>query len=105
MSESKRAQSIASARRGFRIAASPFNAVKLDVIIIGCVAIMGAAGLEQARVPNSLQLPLLGMYGLAGGLWLAFRVRRVLRELRIESASPARAAAPSAIDVDTHGQN
>lgn len=105
MSENKRAQSITSARRGFRIAASPFNAVKLDVIIIGCVAIVGAAGLDQARVPNSLQLLLLSLYGFAGVLWVVFRVRRVLRGLRIEGTSAVRAAAPSAIDVDTHGQN
>ena len=105
MSENKRAQSIASARRGFRIAASPFNAVKLDVIIIGCVAIVGAAWLEQARVPNSLQLPLLSIYGFVGALWVVFRVRRVLRGLRIEAASAPRAAAPAVADVDTHGQN
>lgn len=105
MSENKRAQSIASARRGFRIAASPFNAVKLDVIIIGCVAIVGAAGLEQARVPNSLQLALLSIYGLVGALWVVFRVHRVLRGLRINDNSAPRAAVPPAIDVDTHGQN
>src|SRR3569832_2514140 len=46
----KRPQSIPSTRRRFRVAASPFNAVKLDVIVIGCVAILGAAWLDRARV-------------------------------------------------------
>src|SRR3569833_1098629 len=78
----KRPQSIPSTRRRFRVAASPFNAVKLDVIVIGCVAILGAARLDGARVATSLQLVIFALYGLDGALWSVMRVRRILRESR-----------------------
>src|SRR3569832_516846 len=77
-----RPQSIPSPRRRFWVAASPFNAVKLDVIVIGCDAILGAAWLDRARVATSLQLVFFALYGLVGALWIVMRVRRILRESR-----------------------
>src|SRR3569832_1650751 len=77
-----RPQSIPSTRRRFRVAASPFNAVILDVIVIGCVAILGAAWLDRARVATSLQQNIFALYGLVGALWIVMRVRRIQRESR-----------------------
>src|SRR3569833_927918 len=78
----KRPQSIPLIRCRFRGAASPFNAVKLDVIVIGCVAILGAAWLDRARVATYLQRVFFALYGLVGALWIVMRVRRILRESR-----------------------
>src|SRR3569832_2442344 len=93
MSAFKRPQSIPSTRRRFRVAASPFNAVKLDVIVIGCVAILGAAWLDRARVATTKQLVFFALYGLVGALWIVMRVRRGRRGARGAGAAaggPAR---------------
>jgi len=86
----KRPQSI-TPRRRFRVAASPFNAVKLDVIVIGCVGVLLAAWLQGARVPSAVQLLSLGGYGVAGAFWVVVRVRRILKR---HTAPTPLAAAP-----------
>src|SRR3569833_3442729 len=62
----KRPQSITPRRRRFRVAASPFNAVKLDVIVIGCVGVLLAAWLRGARGPAAGRGPGRGGGGGAG---------------------------------------
>src|SRR3569833_2824739 len=87
----KRPQSITPRRRRFRVAASPFNAVKLDVIVIGCVGVLLAAWLQGARAPSAVQLLSLGGYGVAGAFWVVVRVRRILKR---HTAPTPLAAAP-----------
>lgn len=86
MSIEKRPQSITPRRRRFSVAASPFNAVKLDVIVIGCAGVLLAAWLQGARAPSTVQLLSLGGYGVAGAFWVVVRVRRILK--RHTAATP-----------------
>lgn len=86
------------------MAASPFNAVKLDVIVIGCVAILGAAWLDRGRVATSLQLFFFALYGLAGALWIVVRVRRILRESRKADVSSTDLPAHQEVSPH-HGQD
>ncbi len=60
------------------VAASPMNAVKLELAVICCAGVL--LWLVQGRVTDNqmVQLLLLGGYGCAGMLWIVFRARRVL---------------------------
>jgi hypothetical protein len=67
--------------RGFGVAASPLNEVKLDLAII---LVVGALLLlVQGRIVDGLwvQLLLLSSYGLLGTLWIIVRARRVVARL------------------------
>ena len=66
-------------RSGFGVAASPLNAVKLDlgiIMVLGLVLLLlnGYLGGSEA-----VRIGLLLAYGVAGMLWLVFRARRVVR--------------------------
>lgn len=67
--------------RGFGVAASPLNEVKLDLAIILVVGVLLL--LLQGRVVDGLwvQLLLLSSYGLLGMLWIIVRARRVVARL------------------------
>ena len=67
--------------RGFGVAASPLNEVKLDLAIILVVGVLLL--LLQGRVVEGLwlQLLLLSSYGLLGMLWIIVRARRVVARL------------------------
>lgn len=82
MSELKRPGSIASPRPGFRVAGSPFNGVKLGLVLI----LLGGIPLWWAvdiLVRSSLaQLAVVGVYGLLGMSWALFRIRRILENGR-----------------------
>ena len=67
--------------RGFAVAASPLNGVKLDLAIILVVGVLLL--LVQGRVLDNLwlQLLLLSSYGLLGMLWIIVRARRVVARL------------------------
>ena len=67
--------------RGFGVAASPLNEVKLDLAIILVVGVLLL--LVQGRVLDNLwlQLLLLSSYGLLGMLWIIVRARWVVARL------------------------
>lgn len=79
MTEFKRPQSIAPSRRRFRVAASPFNTVKLDVIVVACFGLLLLFAVGGGRVGLGGQLLILGGYGVAGALWVVWRTRRIAK--------------------------
>lgn len=64
--------------KGFTVAPSPLNIVKLDLGIILVVGMLLL--LIQGRIVDSLllQLLLLTTYGLLGMVWIVIRTRRVM---------------------------
>lgn len=73
------APKVACPRRGFSIAPSPLNGVKLELGLILVVGMLLAV--VHARIAHGVlaQLVLLGGYGLAAMAWLLVRTHRVLR--------------------------
>lgn len=71
-------------RKGFAVAASPLNEVKLDlgvILVVGLVLL-----LVQGRALDSLplQLLLLLSYGVLGMIWIIVRARRVVAKMTQE---------------------
>ena len=77
----KQAASLSRRGRGFTVAASPFNGVKLDLAIV--VLIGGLVWLIHDRLISSPlgQLILLASYGLSAMCWIIYKTRRVMRSL------------------------
>ncbi len=75
-------------RPGFGVAASPLNAVKLDlgVILVGGFTLLLLHG--QVDAPQVVQVGLLLVYGIAGMLWLVVRTRRVARSVEQQRDGP-----------------
>jgi len=67
--------------KGFTVAPSPLNVVKLDLGVILAVGVLLL--LIQGRIVDSLplQLLLLTTYGLLGMVWIVIRTRRVIAKL------------------------
>lgn len=66
---------------GFGVAASPFNAVKLDlgvIMVLGFVLLLLNGYLGGSEV---FRIGVLLAYGVAGMLWLVCRARRVMKAL------------------------
>jgi D-arabinose 1-dehydrogenase-like Zn-dependent alcohol dehydrogenase len=70
--------SIAQRKRGFMVAPSPMNAVKLELAVICCAGVLLWLAQGRITVNPMAQLLLLGGYGCVGMLWIVFRTRRVL---------------------------
>ena len=67
-------------KAGFRVAASPFNTVKLE---LGFAVIIGIALwfiVNNTIASFSKQLLVLAGYGIIGALWLVFRTRRIVKQ-------------------------
>ncbi|HHM04527.1 MAG TPA: hypothetical protein ENJ19_02130 [Gammaproteobacteria bacterium] len=76
MSDSEKRKSIAPGR-GFAVAGSPFNAVKLE-LAVACVAAAVLLLVIGTFVENRLaQLIVIAAYGGGAGLWIVWRVRRI----------------------------
>ena len=76
--------SLPSSKKGFGVAASPFNGVKIElgiVLILGIVLWLAA---DSITASITAQLLLLVSYGLIGAFWLVFRTRRVLQRLKVQ---------------------
>ncbi len=68
-----------SQRKGFSVAASPFNGIKLELgicVILGAVLWLGA---DFITASDGTQLLMLLAYGLLAAIWLVLRTRAVLR--------------------------
>lgn len=78
MSDDRVQHSVTQRKRRFTVAASPMNAVKLELALICGVAIL--LWLVQSRISDdpAVQFLLLAGYGLASMAWIVFRVRRVV---------------------------
>ncbi len=81
MDESKRGQSLARRGRGFTVAASPFNVVKVDLAIILFVGVVLLVIHESLSSDPVTQLGLLALYGVGSMLFLTMKVRKVARSL------------------------
>jgi hypothetical protein len=71
-------------RRGFTVAPSPLNDVKLDLGVILTVGFVLL--LVQGRVLESLwlQMLVLASYSLLGMIWIVVRTRRIMARLARE---------------------
>ncbi len=70
-----------SAGKGFGVAASPLNSVKLELGMILFVGLLLWLAVDSITADLSNQLLILAAYSLAGGLWLVLRTQRILRQL------------------------
>ena len=71
--------SLSSSKKGFGVAASPFNGVKIElgiVLILGFVLWLAA---DSITASIAAQLLLLAGYGFISAFWLVIRTRRVMR--------------------------
>lgn len=84
------------------MAASPFNAVKLDVAVIVCIAAGVAVALDRAQAAAAVQLLAAGAIGIAGALWVTLRVRRIVKRHAALPAAEALAVQRAGAD---HGQD
>ena len=77
-----------SPSKGFGVAASPFNGVKVElgiILILGFILWLAADSITGSI---TAQLMLLVGYGLVGALWLIIRTRKVVQQLTKQEASP-----------------
>jgi hypothetical protein len=79
MAHPEREPSLPRQRRGFTVAASPFNGVKLDlalIIIVGVVVWL----IHDRVIENGFgQMLLLAGYGLCAMIWIVLKTRRIAR--------------------------
>lgn len=61
--------------QGFRVAPSPFNAVKLELAIILIAGFLLWAVVDSITASDSAQIGILTAYGLVGATWLVIRTR------------------------------
>jgi len=72
------------------VAASPFNTVKLDVIVIASFGLLLIVAVGGGQISSGGQLLILGGYGAAGALWVVGRTRRIAkRTMASDSTSTA----------------
>ena len=96
-SRDNRDESVARPRGGFTVSASPLNAVKLDLGVILCVALLVWLMVEYLSERVVVQVGVLALYGLVAMIWLMVRTRR------IEAALWARHQAAGADSLTTQG--
>ncbi len=70
-----------SAGKGFGVAASPLNSVKLELGIILFVGLLLWLAVDSITADIANQLLILALFGGVGALWLVFRTRRTLKQL------------------------
>ena len=86
-------RSLPQRRKGFGVAASPFNGVKFDLAIILIVAVLLLLVHAKLVADSFTQLLMLGGYGVAAMAWLMFRTRSVLRSQRCDVAAQDKSGA------------
>ena len=64
---------------GFMVAPSPFNAVKLDLAIILCLAVLLWLVIGRFFENHTSQFIVLAVFGLSGAVWIIFRTRIILK--------------------------
>lgn len=67
--------------QGFSVAASPFNAVKLELAVIIVLVILIWVLLEAVTENILTQLIVLAVYSSFAALWLISRIRRLSRRM------------------------
>ena len=64
---------------GTRVAASPFNAVKLELILIIIIGITLGLVVNHSIEQDAIQFIVLAAYGLLASAWIVLRVRSLAR--------------------------
>ena len=72
--------------QGFKVAPSPFNAVKLELAIIVVAAVLLWAMVDFITKDDSAQLIILLLFGISSALWLVFRTRQLFRRATINAS-------------------
>ena len=70
--------SVTQTGKGFAVAASPLNEVKLDLALLLVVGILLLIIEDKLIEQLAGQILLLSVYGLLAATWIIFRVKRVL---------------------------
>ena len=70
--------------KGFGVAASPFNQVKIELAIALILGIILWLAAESITASIATQLLLLVSYGLISASWLIVRTRHVLHRLEVQ---------------------
>ncbi len=81
MDNSNEEQSLSRAQKGFTVAASPLNGVKVDlavVIVVGVVLLFTHTLLSESSL---VQLSILFGYGVLAMLWIVLKTRRLVSNL------------------------
>ena len=93
-------QTVSSKHKGFGVAASPFNAVKLELAIILVLGIVLGLLLNSITPNDGIQIAVLAGYGIAASGWILIRTRRVTAKALMNQAAvpvmPHQAQADSA---------
>lgn len=84
MAQSKGDASLSRRSKGFTVAASPFNAVKLDLALLVVVGLVLWIVHDRLVADQLGQLLLLWGYGVLAMGWVVLRTRRVVRRLAAE---------------------
>ncbi|MDH5300452.1 MAG: hypothetical protein OEW58_03725 [Gammaproteobacteria bacterium] len=69
---------------GFTVAASPFNAVKVELAIILILGVVLFAWHPHLTTDEDWQLLILAGYGVVSAAWLVLRVKRVEKVLAVK---------------------
>jgi hypothetical protein len=85
MAHSEGDASLSRRRRGFTVAASPFNSVKLDLALIIVVAVVVVLIHKHLAESFLAQLAILAGYGLISMAWLILKTRRISRSVAEEN--------------------
>jgi hypothetical protein len=75
------AGSVPRRQHGFGVAASPLNAVKVDLGVLMVVGLLLLVLQSWVETAESVRIALLLLYGVAGMIWLIVRTRRVVKAL------------------------
>ena len=67
--------------QGFRVAPSPFNAVKLELAIILIAGLLLWAVVDSITPSESTQIGILMIFGLLGAAWLVIRTRYLAQRI------------------------
>lgn len=71
----------------FAVAASPFNAIKLELVIVLIVGFLLWLLLDSITDNDWTHITILLAYSVSGALWLSLRIRKVTRQS--SNANPA----------------
>lgn len=69
-----------SSKTAFSVAASPFNPVKLELVIILISGLVLWLVLNSITDNDVTHVAILFLYSISGALWLSLRIRKIARQ-------------------------
>lgn len=78
--EEQNSQSSSENSKAFAVAASPFNAIKLELVIILIVGFLLWLLLNSITENDLTHVFILFVYGVSGAVWLSLRIRKVYQQ-------------------------